>query len=232
SGTPVPQAVLATVEPDGAGHSLVVRIRDGGGERELGRAAVTVGGPFLLSVVAYDDVVRASVGTVSVDGPRGAVREGRVALTAAGEAKFAGISVAALDIYSFDFLTSKYASFGEHIDSYDGTLSSLATGALGGTPAPIATVIAGNAAELAQVMAATADPQERQRVFDTIVSALGIGLRKDSTAVKITRLTDAGGTFGCVCESPEPISVTRDVAVRLTKHIRVWVPGPFPERRV
>ena len=227
-GTPVPQAVLATVEPDGAGHSLVVRIRDGAGERELGRAAVTLSGPFLLSVVAYDDVVRASVGTVSVDGPRGAVREGRIALVAAGAAKFAGISVAALDIYSFDFLTSKYASFGEHIDSYDGSLPTLAAGALGGTPAPIAAVLASNAAELAQVMAATADPQERQRLFDTIVSALGIGLRKDSTAVTITRLTDAGGTFGHVCESPEPISVTRDVTVRLTKHIRVWVPGPFP----
>jgi hypothetical protein len=227
-GTPVPQAVLATVEPGGGGHSLVVRIRDGAGERELGRAPVTLSGPFLLSVVAYDDVVRASVGTVSVDGPRGAVREGRIALVAVGGAKFAGISVAALDIYSFDFLTSKYVSFGEHIDSYDGSLPTLAAGALGGTPTPIATILASNAADLAQVMAASADPQERQRLFDAIVSALGIGLRKDSTAVTITRLTDASGTFGHVCESPEPISATRDVTVRLTKHIRVWVPGPFP----
>jgi hypothetical protein len=226
-GTPVPQAVLATVEPDGGGHSLIVRIRDGADERELGRAAVTLSGPFLLSVVAYDDLVRASVGPVSVDGPRGAVLEGRVALVAAGEAKFAGISVAALDIYSFDFLTSKYASFGEHVDSYDGSLPTLAAGALGGTPTPIAAILASNALELAQVMAATADPQERQRLFDTIVSALGIGVRQDSTAVTITRLTDAGGTFGHLCESPEPISVIRDVTVRLTKHVRVWVPGPL-----
>jgi hypothetical protein len=227
-GTPVPQAVLATVEPDGGGHSLVVRVRDGAGERELGRAPVTITVPFLLNVVAYDDVVRATVGTVSVEGPCGAVRGGRVALVAAGQAKFAGIAVAALDIYSFDFVTSKYASFGEHLDSYDGTLPTLAAGALGGTPTSIGTVLASHAAELPQVMAASADPQERQRLFDAIVSALGIGLRKDSTAVTITRLTDGSGTFGLVCESPEPISVTRDVTVQLTKHIRVWVPGPFP----
>lgn len=227
-GTPVPRAVVATVEPDGGGHSLVMRARDASGEHELGRAAVTIGGPFLLTVVAYDDIVRASIGEVSVDGPRGAVRDGRVALVASGEAKFAGIAVAALDIYSFDFLTSKYASFGEHIDSYDGSLPTLAAGALGGTPTPIGTVVAAHAAEVPTAMAASSDPQERQRLFDTIVSALGIGLRKDATAVTITRLTDASGTFGLVCESPEPISLTRDVTAQLTRHIRVWVPGPIP----
>jgi hypothetical protein len=227
-GTPVPHSVVATVEPDGGGHSLVVRIRDASGERELGRASVTINGPFLLSVVAYDDVVRASVGEVSVDGPRSAVREGRVALVAAGQATFAGIAVTALDMYSFDFRTSKYSSFGEHIDSYDGSLPTLAAGALGGTPTPIATVLATHAAELPAVMTSSSDPQERQSLFDTIVSALGIGLRKDATAVTITRLTDGSGTFGLVCQSPEPISVTRDVTVQLTRHIRVWVPGPIP----
>ena len=37
-------------------------------------------GPALLTVTAFDDVVRASVGDVSVEGTRGAIREGRVAL--------------------------------------------------------------------------------------------------------------------------------------------------------
>ena len=50
------------------------------GERELGRAAVAISGEFLLNVIAFDDVVRASVGETSVEGARGAVREGRVAL--------------------------------------------------------------------------------------------------------------------------------------------------------
>ncbi len=224
-GTPVPQAVLATVEKDGKGYALVARKRDGSGETELGRVPVTISGPFLLEVIAYDDVVRASVGQVSVDGPRGAVREGRVALVADGPAAFAGIEVGALDIYSFDYVTSKYASFGEHLDSYDGELPTLPAGALGGTPTPIGTVVGAHAAEIPPVMQPSADPQERQKLFDAIVSALGIGLRKHPTGVTITRLTDGSGTFGLLIESPEPISLTRDVTLTLTHHVVVWVPG-------
>jgi hypothetical protein len=227
-GTPVPQCVLATVEPDGGGHSLVVRIRDGAGERELGRAAVTVNGPFLLQVIAYDDVVRAIVGTVSVDGPRGAVREGRVALLADGPAAFAGIAIGALDVYSFEFVTSKYASFAEHLGSYDGTLPAMADGAFGGTPTPVGTVLAAHAADLPAAMMATADPQERQRLFDSVAAALGVGLRANPVAVTVTRLTDSSGTFGLAIESPEPISLTREVTIQLIQHVRVWVPGPVP----
>ncbi len=230
-GTPVPRCVLATVEPDGGGHSLVVRISDGGGERELGRAPVTINGPFLLQVIAYDDVVRAIVGTVSVDGPRGAVREGRVALVADGPATFAGIAIGALDIYSFEFVTSKYASFAEHLGSYDGILPAMAAGAFGGTPTPVGTVLTAHAADVSAAMTASADPQERQRLFDSIAAALGVGLRKNPTAVTIARLTDNSGTFGLAVESPEPISLTRDVTIQLIQHIRVWVPGPIPVPR-
>jgi hypothetical protein len=226
-GKAVPQGVLATVETDGAGHSLVVRIRDGAGERELGRAAVTINGPLILVVVAYDDVVRATVGTVSVDGARGAVREGRVALVADGPALFAGIAVGALDIYAFEFVTSKYASFSDHLSSFDGRLPTLSAGALGGTPTPIATLLGAHAADLPPLMQATADPQERQRLFDAIVAALGIGVRKNPLAVTIARLVDGNGTFGLLIESPEAISLTRDVVLKLIHHVRVWVPGPI-----
>ena len=225
-GTPVPSAMVATVEHDGGGYALVVRLRDGSGEQELGRASVDVTGPVALNVTAYDDVVRASVGDVVVDGPRGAVREGRVALVADGPAAFAGIAVGAIDIYSFDFITSRYSSFAEHLDSYDGSLPTLATGALGGTPMTAASVMATNAAGIASVMQAAADPQARQKLFDSVIGALAIGLRKAPTAVSITRLTDAGSTFGLLIESPEPISVTRDVALTITQHVSRWIPGP------
>jgi hypothetical protein len=228
-GTPVPQAMIATVERDGTGHSLVVRLRDASGEHELGRASVTISGLFSLNVIAYDDVVRASVGEVSVEGARGAVREGRVALVADGPAAFAGIAVGALDIYSFDFVTSKYNSFSEHLGSYDGRLGSLMTGAFGGSPTPIATVLASHGAEIPVLMQASADPQERQKLFDAVVSALGLGVRKNPAAVSIARVNDTNGTFGLLIESPEPISLTRDVALALSRHVRVWVPGTiFP----
>jgi hypothetical protein len=225
-GTPVPQAVLATVEPDGGGHSLVVRAIGVSGEQELGRAALTISGPFLLTVVAYDDVVRAAVGDVSVDAARGAIREGRVALVANGPAAFSGIEVFALDMYSFDFVTSKYASFNEHLGSYDGTLLTLSAGALGGGSSSVAAVLAAHGSEIPSVMEAAADPQQRQSLFDTLVRALGLGLRKYPTAVKIIRLVNEDGTFGLLIESPEPISLTRDVKLALTEQVRVWVAGP------
>lgn len=228
AGTPVPQAILATVEIDGGGHALVLRVRDASGQRELGRAAVSISGDFLLNVIAFDDVVRASVGEVSVDGPRGAVREGRVALVADGPAQFAGIALAALDIYTFEFITSKFASFGEHLDSYDGSLPTMASGALGGTPVPLTAVLANHGAAIPAVMLGSADPQERQKLFDGVVSDLGLGLAKDTAAVSLTRLTDGSGTFGLLLESPEPLSVTRDVTINMTRHVRRWVPSSDP----
>jgi hypothetical protein len=225
-GTPVPQAVIATIERDGAGYSLVVRVRDGAGEHEQGRTAVSISGPAMLHVTAYDDVVRAAVGDVLIEAPRGAVREGRVALVADGAAAFAGIAVGALDIYAFDFLTSKYSSFSEHMGTYDGSLPVLATGAFGGAPAVAAAVLSSHTAEITTQMQPDADPQARQKLFDVIVGGLGLGLRKQPNAVTLSRLTDASGTFGLLIESPEPVSVTRDVGLTITTHVRRWVPGP------
>jgi hypothetical protein len=218
AGTPVPQAILATVEADGGGHALVLRRRDGAGEAELIRAAVAVNAPLMLSVIAFDDNVRATVGDVVVEAPRGAVREGRVALVASGPAAFAGIRVDGLDMYTFDFQTSRYLSFQEHIGSYDGRLGLLASGAFGGAPATLASVLAAHGAAIGPLMAPVADPQERQKLFATMVAALGIGVRKSPTSLAISRLTDASGTYGLLVESCEPIPLTRDAFIGLIRH--------------
>ena len=227
AGTPVSQAIVATIETDGVGHALVVRAVSGSAESELGRASIDISGPALLSVIAFDDVVRATVGTVSVDGTRNAISEGRVALVADGVAAFAGIAVGALDIYSFEFITSKYGSFAEHIGSYDGSLPALAAGAFGGTPSPVAAVVAANAAAVPPLMQASADPQARQTLFDTMVNALGVGLRKAPLNVAVSRLTDGSGTLGFVLQSPEPVSLTRDVTLTLTQRVTKWIPPPL-----
>jgi hypothetical protein len=225
-GAPVPQAIIATVESIGPGHDLVLRARDATGERELGRKAVAISGPFLLHVTAFDDVVRAALGEVVVEGARGAIREGRVALVAAGAAAFAGIAVSALDIYSFEFVTSAFPSFSAHMGSYDGTLGALAAGSLGGTPVSAAAAFATVSPALPTVMQASADPQQRQALFDRLIAALCIGLRRAPLAVTLDRLTNATGTFALLLQSPEPISLTRDVTVSATRHVRKWVPGP------
>ena len=225
-GTPVPQAMLATIEADGASFALVLRLRSAAGESELGRAALAAPGPYTLIVTAYDDTVRAAVGDVEVEAPRNTVREGRVALVAVGPAAFAGISVNALDIYAFDFVTSKYASFDEHLGTFDGTVRVMQLGAFGGTPAAVATVLGPQVPVIPTLMTPSADPQARQRSFDTIVSSLGIGLEKTVTAVTVSRLTDTSGTIGLLLESPEQISLVNDVTLAFTGLVRQWIPGP------
>ena len=224
-GTPVQQAMIATVEPDAGGFALVLRRRRAATETELGRATITVNGSILLKVVAFDDTVRASVGDVVVEGPRGDVREGRVALVANGPATFAGVLVDALDMFVYDFVTSRFASFQEHIDSYDGSLGSLQAGDFGDTPATIVSVLAAHGTEIAPLMQAAADPQERQKLFATVTAALGIGLRKNPAGLRLSRLNDATGTYGLLLESPEALSFTRDVTASLVWHTRKWVGG-------
>ena len=235
-GTPVPRAVLATVEAGPGGRALVLRTTLAGVDTVLATTPVTVAGPFLLTVTAFDDKVRAAVGDTSIEAPRGAFREGRVALVAQGASSFGGISVGALDIYTFEFVTSRYRTFAEHVGSYDGKLPVLATGAFGSAPVTAAAVLAAQGGGIPAAMVAEADPQARQALFSGIVGALGIGLSATPRTLTLARLTDAAGTAGFVMQSPEPISFTRDVKVVAMRHVRTWVwdsrpifvPGPLP----
>ncbi|HEX3525973.1 MAG TPA: hypothetical protein VH988_02810, partial [Thermoanaerobaculia bacterium] len=226
----VVRGIVAAVVADGSGGQLILRsLLYPNTDVVIGRAALTVSGPVTLTVIAFDDKVRATVGDVTVEAQR-PVREGQVALVAAGPAAFAGFRVDALDMFTFDFKTSRYLSFAEHIGSYDGHLGVLASGAFGGSPATIAGVLAAHGGEIAPLMSAAADPQERQKLFAKIVGTLGIGLRKAPISLALARLIDASGTYGFLLESCEPIALTREVTVQLVEHGLRFVQdrsGPF-----
>lgn len=230
-GNPVPQAVLATIEPDGNGLSLVLRARAGDAETELGRTAIDAtsiqsNGAINLIVTAFDDTVRAQVGGAQVEGQRGAIRDGRVALVAQGPAAFVGVAVDGLDQYRYDFVTSSYQSFEEHLDSFDGSLAALPTGAAGGTPASVATVLSANATAIPNAMQSTADPQLRQALATNVVNALAIPLRQRRDRVTIDRLVEQGVSVGFLIESPEPLTLSTDVTITLVRHVNVhhWPP--------
>jgi hypothetical protein len=222
-GASVTQALLATVEKDGAGHALVLRSMSSGGETELGRKPLTVAGAVILHVTAFDDILRAAVGEVVLEAPRDAIRQGRVALVAHGRAHFAGLSIGALDIYSFEFITSRFASFAAHINSWDKKLSVSATGGFGGAPASVPAVLSAHAAAIPALMQAEADPQARQAAFTAVIAELGIGLSRAPLSLTLARMTDPSGTAGLIVQSPEPISLTRDVTLKLTQHVRIWI---------
>ena len=65
---------------------------------------------------------------------------------------------------------------------------------------------------------------KKQLQEPTFTSTMGIGLRKNMLGLKLSRLTDASGTYGLLIESPEPISSIRDVTISLSETILKWIP--------
>jgi hypothetical protein len=230
-GTPVPQAILATVEPDGSGQALVLRSLIAGVETELGRVALSVTAPVSLNVYAFDDTVRAVVGEAIVEAPRWSIREGRVALVASGPAIFSALSVDALDLYRFDLSTSRYSSFTNHIQSWNGKLVDLAEGGAGATSGSLANLFASDATAVAAAMTVAANPQARQALFTTWVTGLALPLRQQPDGLCVSRWTGAGGTLALLIESPEPLPFSRDVSATLVQHLPPpqWTPIGNPQ---
>jgi hypothetical protein len=222
-GSPVPQGLLATVEPGEGGRVLVLRARSGGAERELGRSNRPVPGgegPVTLTVTTFDDVVRAAVGDLTLEAPRGPIRNGRVALVADGPARFSGAAVDGLELYRFDFATSRYLSFVEHIGSFDGAAAVLSVGAAGGDPQPMAALLAANGSEIDARMSPEADPQARQVLFTRFVTSLCVPLRARCERLELSRLLEMTGTSALLVETPEPLAFTGEVSVALVQHVR------------
>jgi hypothetical protein len=225
SGTsPVSQALIALVEDD----ALVLVRRTDGNDEELARATLPPPkGAVGLEVTAFDDRVRAQVGDVVVEGERGAVREGRVALVTDGAARFETLLVDGLDLYRVAFATSRYESFADHIAGREATVAVHAPDGMGGSPARTAAeVIADEAAAIAQAMSLSGDPQTRQSLFARILSDIGLPQLQTCDRVTLTRLADDGSTTAILLESPEPISFVHDATLTLTKRVWRYIPGP------
>jgi hypothetical protein len=223
SGTsPVAQAILALVDHD----RLVLVRRIGGTGQELARTPLPpLDGPVELHVTAFDDVVWASVGDAVVEGPRDAVREGRVALVGDGNAVFSRLLVDSLDMYAVEFATSRYLSFADHVAGRDPVVHAQDASAMGAAPATTpGQFVSTRAADVAGAMSAGADPQRRHRLFGELLSGVGLALLQRCDQLTVTRLTDASGTTALLLESPEPISVLHDVAVRLLRRTWRFVP--------
>jgi len=230
-GSPVSQAILATVEADGTGQSLVLRSLISGIEMELGRTPVTSAPPISLTVIAFDDTVRAVVGEAVVEAPRWSIREGRAALVASGSATFYALSVDALDLYHFDFSTSRYVSFADHIRSWNGKLVELKEGSAGVSSASLSNLLASDTTSVSAAMTKSADPQARQALFSGWITALGMPLRQQPDALCVSRWTGSAGTLALLIESPESLPFSRDVSVSLIQHLPPpqWTPIGSPQ---
>ncbi len=170
--TPVQQGMFALID---AGDLVLVR-RVGAVDQELARATLpALTGPVQLHVTAFDDMVRATVGDVVVEADRDVVREGRAALVAEGPAVFSAVLVESLDMYRVEFATSRYLSFADHVAARDPITYVHAADAMGAPPVSTpSTVVTARSAEIAAAMSPAADPQQRQQLFTSVLSDIGL----------------------------------------------------------
>ncbi len=218
----VDRALLALV--DEAGGRLVVQTRRAGVTTEVGSEALPPSAAsYPLEVTAFDDVVRARVGDVHLDVERGDLRGGRVAVVVDGAGEVAELHVDAVDAHASWAETSRYATFQEHVASWDGVTRSV-PGDLTAVPG----LLAATGPAVADVMAAPGDGQLRQRLFDAWVSGLVLPLATEVDRLRISDV-EAEPTSGAqvlLLESPEPLPLSRDVSLRMTHEVTGPVAPP------
>ena len=209
-GTPAgAEALLFVVEGD-AGRLRALR-RQGGIEAELENVPLPgeLVAPFLLDVSAFEDAWEVSVGEARIRFARDLLDVGRLALAVSDAGRVLDLRVEPLDLYRFEFSTSRYADFGAHIASWSGRLGVLpeAVPATADLPDLVA------ATPLGVLMARGADPLARQRAFGEWCAQLGVLLRATVERLEISRRDALGGAAFLLLESPEPIPFSEDVTV-------------------
>jgi hypothetical protein len=193
-----------------------------------GPVAVPPGdGPALLEVIAFDDRVRATVGSSTIEGTLGAVREGRLALVSRGGGRFTRLHVGGLDAWRFHCRTSRYDDFPAHLGSWDGVLGVLHPGDVGSASASVADLLTRTAPEVPQVMHEAADAERRQRLFEMWTTTLGLPLREKPRDLALTRWVENDMTSLILIETDEPLPFSRDVSVVLSKRTRIRTFPPF-----
>ena len=179
---------------DGGGRRLTIASRIGNLESELTGLPLpdSAAAPYLLELIAFDDVLQARVGTAQVSVPRGDFRTGQAALAARGPAGFTSLTVDGLDGYRFEFTTSRFDDFAGHIASFK-NIGALDTP---GTPTSSPKQLLQADADFAAWTTALALP------LRTSLERLEVGVRRAGDAVDLL-----------LVETPEPLGA--DVTLRL-----------------
>ena len=145
--------------------------------------------------------------------PREPAEQGRLALAVRGAGSVHQLRVEPLDVYRFEFLTSRYADLAAHIRSWPGTVDQLPE------IAPAATALDELFAStaLGDLMRSGADPTIRQSAFDRWTVELAVALRRAVDRLEVSRRLTAGATEFLLIESPEPLPVSEDVEIALVR---------------
>jgi hypothetical protein len=213
-------AIVAMVTAQGADRLLSIERHHNNTVVQAPVATLSAStGEITLTVTAFGDRIRAECGAAVVEIDRGAVREGFVAMVSDGGAEFRSLNVDPLDMFAFDFATSRFKTFNEHIASYSGPVPPFDPAELGAAPSTtLPNWLAAHQAEVIVAMRPDADPQRRQALFSDLIASQLIPLQERVDRLTITPIVDASSaTIALLVESPEPLPLSRDVRVAAKK---------------
>lgn len=217
AGLPRVERALIVLIDEAAGE-LQILARRSGVSSPLAATPLPAGqAPYALQVTGFDDRIRARVGDVVVEAERGSLRNGRLALVSDGPGTFVSLHVDAIQAYRFQVSTSRYATFEEHLATWDRKVQPLPVDTSG-----VAGLLAATSADIGAAMV-SGDSQVRQRVFDRWTSELALPLQQ-----RVDRVHLSGDARLLLLESPEPLSFSRDVRLAVT-HTVTGFPGGTPE---
>lgn len=198
--------------PDGSG-TLEADPMSGGAS--LGTEPIAAVPAMLsLRVETFADRIRASAAGVTLSIDRGARTPGLCEIGAAG-AGVVSLTVRGLEMYGFDFDTSRYESFNAHITSAGG-LTQLPIAGAEETPAQLLTRLGG---EITAAMRPEAPDSERERVFGEVVRSLAVPLREAPERLYVELATGDTGVRWFVLEGAEELDLVEEVTVRLRHRV-------------
>ncbi len=219
------QALYAMVRTraDGSRELALLRKRSAAETVELASSPLSHADDWVSLIVdAFDDEIRVTSGEVVLQAAREELREGRLALIGTGGTRFRQLKVEGLDLYAMTFLTSRYRSFSEHIQSYDGTLRAIMANDMG--PGLVVESVSDlwgqTGTRIVTAMIAKGSLAQRQALFLTWTNALGLPLVQEVTELRVSRVTEGPGIDAFLVESPEPIDYSEEVVVRLEQWVR------------
>jgi hypothetical protein len=223
SGVPT-RGLFAIVEAHAGGRRLAIYRRRSGNQWELLESKTLATTPDVIPLIvhAYDDRLRATVDQVSVEVEREELREGRLALVGTGAVGFASLAVEGLEITNFQFRTSAFTSFADHITSFSGQVEDLVPDSFGSgtTSATVASLWTSTGAAVDAAMASWDAADERQRLFARWVADLALPLQPELTSLEISRYLVNGQVAALLLESPEPIDFVDEVTLELERRVR------------
>ena len=198
--------------PDGSG-TLEAEPLSGGASLGV-RPIPTVPATMSLQVETFADRIRASVAGVTLAIDRGTRKPGLCEIGAAA-AGIVSLTVRGLEMYGFDFDTSRYESFAAHIASAGGLAQLPITGA----EDTLAQLLSRLGGEIAAAMQPEAPDSERERVFVEVVRSLAVPLRETPDRLYIELATGDPGERWFVLEGAEPLDLVEEVTLRLRRRV-------------